>query len=240
MSCQDSPLCKVFLDQVVPVVGSLTSLLIYIAPWKEVSLIIALRELGGVNVLPYAMMVCNSIAWLMYSFLIRNYFVMVTNLMGYGLGIYYTLQTYRFSTSAQQVSVARLLLVGTVVIFSASGISFVFISDPVSAKLFLGWVAVILLAAFYSSPLSTLYAVLQERSAKSLSWNLAAASLLNSALWTCYGVTLDDSFIWAPNGFGIVVALVQLVLLYLYGGSVLERQRLVSSPRVCETIDEEA
>lgn len=45
--------------------------------------------------------------------------------------------------------------------------------------------------------------VINRRSTEGMSFALAAVSLLCSSLWLCYGMMLDNAFIYVPNVLGV-------------------------------------
>jgi len=90
-----------------------------------------------------------------------------------------------------------------------------------------GRTAMVAAVAFYLVPLSTLRDVIKNRDASSLSMPLCCASLANAALWTIYGVAVEDSSITAPNIPGILAGCLQLFLLTRYGRGASQSQGAV-------------
>jgi uncharacterized protein with PQ loop repeat len=66
------------------------------------------------------------------------------------------------------------------------------VEDFNNAKMLLGTSSVLILMAFYSSPLTNLVQVVKTKDASSLNLALAIASGINGALWTCYGFAIAD------------------------------------------------
>ncbi|GFH16715.1 bidirectional sugar transporter SWEET [Haematococcus lacustris] len=58
--------------------------------------------------------------------------------------------------------------------------------------------------------------VLKTRNSASILLPLTVMNLANAALWTTYGMALQDVFIYAPNGIGLVLSLAQLGLACIY------------------------
>lgn len=49
--------------------------------------------------------------------------------------------------------------------------------------------------------------VVRTRDSSSILRPTCFASLVNGALWVCYGAAVGDLFVWLPNGIGVVVTL---------------------------------
>lgn len=58
--------------------------------------------------------------------------------------------------------------------------------------------------------------VVRTRDSSSILRPTCFASLLNGALWVCYGAAVGDLYVWLPNGIGAVVTLGLLALSYAW------------------------
>jgi solute carrier family 50 protein (sugar transporter) len=161
----------------------------------------------------------NSIAWFFYGLYVQNYYVACPNLVGAQFMLYYLLLTYHLHSDSQRVTLRYILLIGKFCCLAVAIVAFLSIQDRGQAQVLLGIAAVIALVVFYSSPLSNLVKVIKSKDARSIHPGLAVASAINGLLWTCYGFAVKDMFIALPNFLGILSALVQLVLLYIFKGT---------------------
>ncbi|KAI3379415.1 hypothetical protein SNEBB_000526 [Seison nebaliae] len=66
----------------------------------------------------------------------------------------------------------------------------------------------------FGSPLAQLREVVATQSNRTLSFPLCFMNLITSSSWSLYGYLLDDTFIMLPNSLGIVLAIIQLFLIY--------------------------
>lgn len=65
---------------------------------------------------------------------------------------------------------------------------------------------------YYAAPLSTFSTIVRKRDASSINLLLAAANTMNGSAWLAYGLAMGSPFIWAPNGFGALLGIVQMAL----------------------------
>jgi hypothetical protein len=63
----------------------------------------------------------------------------------------------------------------------------------------LGMFASVLFIAFSGSPLSTIKSVIATKNSGSILGSLTVAQVLNTSLWTAYGLAIKDKFMWGPN-----------------------------------------
>ncbi len=130
--------------------GVATSIFIIISPWRPVQNMLASRQVGKNNltlypmyvvflcpVMTYFRMVVNSMAWLLYSFVLNDGFIFWTNGFGWVLGLYYTMAAYGVAranaaetmgksnnTASQESMLIKILLGGTAFIWYTCEISF--------------------------------------------------------------------------------------------------------------------
>ena len=208
--------------ELVPSLGVLTSTAIFLSPWQPVHDALKTRALRNHNVIPYAMMLNNALVWIIYSLLLRNNYIFSTNLLGWLLSLYYFVQMFSLAMHLGQHSdiqwMLRLLLSGQGLIMLGSYAAFIATdnSQPLLQQNILGTTAIILLILFYSSPLTTLYHVIKSKDASSFNYPFSLTCLINALLWTIYGLSIQDIFVYGPNAIGIIVSAVQILSKLIY------------------------
>lgn len=180
------------LSYIVPVIGGITATLISIAPWKAVKTVNEFQSLGELNPFPFPLMMANGLGWLIYSLMIRDWFIFIPNIISYTLGVYYTFMTLRFTTLQFQMRTMYITILSSILVFFSSAIGFIVLKEEEPAATILGFACVIILTVFYSSPLSSLYTVVKTKSAKSIDLRFACTCLVNGLVWTTYGLTLNN------------------------------------------------
>lgn len=204
--------------------GVLTCLGIYISDFKKVAKIVEDGDLGTYNVLPNMMCFVNTFSWVMYGLMVGNYYIFCPNLVGMNFTLFYALSVYHLAPSAKRDLIRNVLLVGQSFVLLGALASFVTLLpyDPegVMREQVSGWVAVIALLVFYTSPLSDLANVIKSKDASSISLTMAIANGINGLLWTSYGFAISNPFVWAPNFIGLITVLVQIFLVFIYKNNV--------------------
>jgi solute carrier family 50 protein (sugar transporter) len=89
-------------------------------------------------------------------------------------------------------------------------------------ELIIGSVANLNLVFFYGAPLSTILTVLRTRNSESIHIMTMATNTVNGAFWTAYGLAVLDPFIYAPNGLGAALGVVQIFLVVTFPRIPLE------------------
>jgi solute carrier family 50 protein (sugar transporter) len=86
---------EIILEYACPGAGTITGMLMWVAPWKSIQQATTRGRLDDLNPLPWAFMLGNCIGWVTYSVLIQNIFVLVANAPGVLLSVYYNMQAIK-------------------------------------------------------------------------------------------------------------------------------------------------
>lgn len=179
-------------------------------------------------------MLGNAAGWVAYSVATTppDIYIFLCNALGTLLGLFYTVSAISLATAAdvdagsssssseadaaRTVNVISGTALGSAALIMACGGVQAFLPSMTAAQHELMWGAAanLILVAFFSSPLSSLAHVLRSRCSATIfaNWPLSVVSTANSALWTAYGLAIGRPFVWAPNAFGCVLGVVQLLL----------------------------
>ena len=141
-----------------PLAGFVTSILIFLSPLKDVNVVKELKFLGQTNTFPFSMMIWNCLSWISYGVYQKDIYIVLPNVFGYALGMYYTLGTYSYQDLKSKAVTDIVLIGGVSTTLTLMIISFLFLEGQ-SGSSILGGLCVVILVAFYSSPLSVLIEV---------------------------------------------------------------------------------
>ncbi|CAJ2662211.1 bidirectional sugar transporter SWEET17-like [Trifolium pratense] len=87
-------------------------------------------------------------------------------------------------------------------------------ADP---SFFVGVIGNIISILMFLSPVPTFWRIIKHRSTEDFSCFPYICTLLNSSLWTYYGIIKDGEYLVATvNGFGIVVEIIYILLFLIY------------------------
>lgn len=180
------------------------------------------KALGAFNPLPLVAMWANCVGWLVYSFLIKDLYVLASNEPGLVLATFMTITCYGFADDkARDTMMGSLLFFSLLLSVSGAAICFWGLTHA-QAVSFWGFVTVGILLIFYAAPLSSVAEVLSTRSSAALNEPLAAMAIVNGSLWATYGWAVADPFIWGPNAVGAVFGVFQVALCKTYPSKPLE------------------
>ena len=184
-------------------------------------------------------MFVNGISWILYSFQAKNAYIFIANIPSIPLSLYY------YSTLLCLLPESKLFFKYASLNIVCWGLSAalsvtaacVLLDLDVSKKILAtGILATIAVVFFYFSPLFALSQVLQTKNSVSIHFGLALSSLINSLLWSVYGLCVQDYFVMGPNVAGVVLGVIQLVLRFSYPSNYL-RHDVESN---CEEVAQES
>ncbi|KAI8848508.1 sugar efflux transporter for intercellular exchange-domain-containing protein [Chytridium lagenaria] len=235
VDCSSST-CQIVMKYVVPSLGSVTALCLMLAPVPAVLAAAKAGVVGNLNPLPISLITVNCLGWVAYSWLVKDYFIAIPNLLGWSIGTFNLLTIYPLTPPGRDRNLIMIILIGiSSMVYLLSTISFCSLPEA-SARLVLGVMTNVVLIGFYGSPLTAFLEVVRRRDASALNVPLAVMSFVNSALWVVYGLVQGDWFITVPNGLGVIFATTQLVLLYMYPRTIATVTRRVDRvARECES-----
>ncbi|KAF1325155.1 3-like protein, partial [Globisporangium splendens] len=170
---------------------------------------------GALALLPILSMFANCIGWGLYGVLRRDYFpLVVTNVVGVGFSLFYTVAFY-------QITNARGAVLKKILVTYAALLAFVlypvYSDEPAQdVQDHVGYMAVGIAAIMFASPLAVVREVIATRNAAIMPFTLIAAGVLNCLLWLTYGLILADSFVIAPNLVNLILGVTQLMLFFVF------------------------
>eukprot|EP00736_Rhodelphis_marinus_P002044 Rmarinus@m.1918 len=160
---------------------------------------------------PFFSMVASSCAWSLYGGLTSDLSILLANLFGVVLGLFYC---YSFcSLSKKDVTWHSLATVVLVMIPACV----VYTHSLQESRVFVGYFASALAVILLSSPLVSIGEVVRTQSTASMPFFVSASAFFCALSWTSYGALLRDSFVLVPNFLGLAGSSVQMGLFLLYG-----------------------
>ena len=205
-----------FVTTLVPRIGILTSTLLYFSPLTAVRNASNQGSLGDLNPIPLAIMAVSSLCWLVYGLSIQDPYVTLSNVPGCIASIWYVTAVLPLLRGKQLRSTQSLVVAlsaMTINLWTWLSLTNKSITEVSAA---LGLFASALFVVLSGSPLSTIKTVLSTKSSKSILTQLTFAQVVNTSLWSAYGLAIRDKFVWGPNITGLGFGLIQLVLKVLF------------------------
>ncbi len=209
---------QVMTEWVAPIFGVCIANTMFFTPMRAVLRARKEGDLGDLNPIPWPAITGNCAAWLGYSYFKRDWFVYLANQPGFLMGLFYTFSAVGLSSSrTRDVMTAIFLALGLVLPTIAVVLNLPMHAYDEEKKAFVwGMVCNLILVCYYSAPLSTLWTVVQTKSAATLHWPSCLMNLINGTCWVLYGFAIKDYFILSPNVAGMALSLVQMSLIAMY------------------------
>ncbi|POM75540.1 MtN3-like protein [Phytophthora palmivora] len=178
------------------------------------------QHVGVASVFPLAALLGSSHIWVVYGYLIENYFPLVSCfLYGECCGIVF-LSIYCYYSSDKcyvfRVLTVVLTIVVTITIYATLG-SLGYTGQTISSvKTVMGLIAVVGGACLYGAPMEKLFQVVKHKSAVFINAHMVIAGLTSNILWLTYGILITNYFIMSINGLFLTFNVFTLVLFRIY------------------------
>jgi len=214
------------VEFVCPTLGAILANALFAAPISSLMLALSERSLGDLNPVPWAFMSGNCIGWVAYSYLKKDPFIFIANGPGILVSLWLNagamkLQFYSEShknaltqsmfTYQEKILLAVISL--WVVVLTSVGFSPISIQEKEKA---VGLVVNFNLVIFFAAPLTSIVKVARLQDSSSIHRGTMILSIFNCTFWCIYGYALQDLMIFLPNGAGLILALLQAILIFLY------------------------
>jgi solute carrier family 50 (sugar transporter) len=209
-----------------PALGTVICNVMWLSPMSAILAARRKRDLETLNPIPFAVTVCNCVAWTMYSCMRRDYFIFWSNGTGLCLGLFYSLISLVLLSRRRKdeglLSIMLGLMLSTAIFWCLMAmIACIVYADDTSSKEqginFIGTLGMAFSLAYYASPLSVMLHVLKSKDSSTLYMPLILSSLVNAIMWVVYGyVAKNDINIWVPNAVGVALTSFQVLLKLSY------------------------
>lgn len=205
-----------------PAMGVVTSNALYFSALPAVLAARKSGNLGPFNPLPSTIMVLSVFGWLCYGLAVSNPWIVASNLPGAAAVLAtFVVMLPLMGKDHEAMTSVQTTLVGGAMATLCLWTYLVFSHTASAARATLiGYFASAIFVVLAASPLSTIRTVVATRCADSIYAPLTAAQCANTLLWTIYGVmAAKDLFVYGPNGIGLCLGIIQLILKAIYRSS---------------------
>ncbi|KUF86110.1 Bidirectional sugar transporter NEC1 [Phytophthora nicotianae] len=178
------------------------------------------KHVGVTSVVPLASLLGSSHIWMVYGYLTKNYFPLVSCFL-YGeccAIVYLSIYCY-YSTDKQcvfRVLAAVLTIVAFVTIYAIVGSLGYTGQSTSSINTTMGLIADCGGVFLYGAPMEKLFQVLKHKSAVFINVHMVIAGLASNLLWLTYGVLITNPFIMSLNALFLTINVFTLLVYRLY------------------------
>ncbi|XP_022141801.1 bidirectional sugar transporter SWEET2 [Momordica charantia] len=212
---------------VAGVAGHIFAFGLFLSPLDTFRRVIRNRTTEQFSGLPYIYALLNCLICLWYgSPLISpsNIMVMTVNSIGAVFQLVYIILFITYAEKDKKMKMLGLLLAvfGFFIVIVAGSLQ---IADLPLRQTIVGLLSCASLISMFASPLFIINLVIRTKSVEFMPFYLSLATFLVSTSFFLYGLFNYDPFIYAPNGIGAVLGIVQLVLYFYYSQVSTEESR---------------
>ncbi|RLN81134.1 hypothetical protein BBJ28_00007523 [Nothophytophthora sp. Chile5] len=174
------------------------------------------KDVGVASVIPLVALLANCHVWMVYGYLIENWFpIFWVFLIGDAIALAFLAVYWRFSTQRRYVARALIVVALILAIISiyaiVGGLGYTGQSRANMGSV-LGFMADVSAVCLYGAPMEKLLHVLKYKSAVFINVHMVLAGITNNCLWFTYGILTHNWFIISPNILFITLNAFTLVL----------------------------
>ncbi|KMZ59021.1 Bidirectional sugar transporter SWEET2a [Zostera marina] len=216
-----------FLSLACGVAGNLFAIVLFVSPIPTFRRILRNKSTEDFSGLPYIYSLLNCLLCLWYGlpWVSRDLILIATvNSIGAIFQLVYVTIFIVNATQSRRMRVIGLLVSVFVLLGAIVYISLIFF-DFDSRHLFIGYLTVASLISMFASPLFIINLVIRTKSVEFMPFYLSLSTLLMSLAFFAYGMLKFDFFVYTPNGIGVILGVIQLLLYAYYSRTTLEDGR---------------
>lgn len=199
------------------VVGKAATVFTIIMFLTGVQICLKIRKQGSttdISSFPFVAGLISASLWLQYGLFVQDKVVVMVNIIGVTLQLFYVLCYYIFTPI--RATLHRQIIFTCIALIIYYGYLNNIIDNQDTATLVSGLTACCAGLIFCASPLTSLAEVRKNKSVESLPFLLILFTFIVTSLWFFYGLLAHDSFIQIPNLLGCIIAGFQLLLFVVY------------------------
>lgn len=218
------------LSLYVGIIGNIISVLLFLSPVSTFWRIIKHRSTEEYESLPYICTLLNSSLWTYYG-LIKPAELLVATVNGFGI-IVEAVYVILFLIYAPKHVKAKSAILAGLLNFGFFGMAVLVTQLALEGEARINAIGLLgagLNIIMYGSPLAAMGTVVRSKSVEYMPFFLSFFIFLNSGVWTLYAFLFDDYFLGVPNGTGVLLGLIQLILYGMYRNSKTSKNGFIIS-----------
>eukprot|EP00250_Pteridium_aquilinum_P018159 c23971_g2_i3 orf=402-1403(-) len=197
--------------------GNMASCLFFLSSAPTIVRIVRSKSNGGLSGDLYVLKLFNCMLWCLYGLPFvhpHDVWVVLTNSFGCVFALMYILTYFCYGTTHEKISLLWKLCT-ILSSFIVMVVLLVLLSRSQRQKiLVVGTISTIVSSGMHITLLSQCRLAIQLRERKFLHPNASLAAFLKGAIWTAYGLVDFDIFILIPNGVGVMIGIIQVILVF--------------------------
>ena len=208
-----SPVVTILIGYVIPIIGGILSVWMSASATPALRLAEKAKDIGTFNPIPNIIFFHLGFLWISYSIMILDPFVFFPNAFNVLINMNIIFRCYAIAPRKIQKRMMIIIEVGMLFSFAlASLLIFLSSTNPGIMVGIGGWVCLVANVLLYIAPLSRMVTIIKDRDSSSINLAYIFAQFVCSFFWFVYGLYVQLIAIYIPNAFGIVVAVLLILL----------------------------
>ncbi|OWZ05631.1 hypothetical protein PHMEG_00022242 [Phytophthora megakarya] len=176
----------------------ITAIAVGLSPFPEIYHVYKQRAVGDVSIFPVVTLFGNSYLWMIYSYLIGNFFPL------------FSVTAFAAVTSIIFSAVYWCYMYAA---FAVAGVTNQTKHQVVTV---LGYMCVVMNLLLKFAPLETIKRIVRTKNASSMPVTMSVVAFVNGCLWVWTSAILDDMFVLTPNVAGAALGGIQVIVYIMY------------------------
>uniref|UniRef100_H3GD98 Sugar transporter SWEET1 n=1 Tax=Phytophthora ramorum TaxID=164328 RepID=H3GD98_PHYRM len=203
-----------------------TALAVGLSPYPEIRRVHKQRDASEVSIFPVVTLFGNSYLWMIYSYLIGNFFPL------FSVCAFQTVSAIVFGAVYWWWCTSRgrfyMLWGATVVamalasVYAAIAVAGVTHQSQHQVEKILGYLCVVMNVCLKVAPLETLKRIIRTKNASSMPVTMSIVAFINGLLWVWTSALQDDMYVLSTNAVGTALGGVQIIVYVIYRPGKIE------------------
>ncbi|EIE20720.1 hypothetical protein COCSUDRAFT_54208 [Coccomyxa subellipsoidea C-169] len=223
---------------IAPTLGCVLGICRHFIATREVLAVRNKRELGDLNPLPFAATILNCSGWIVYTVLVRNWYIFCTDCPGLLCSIWMTFSLYPYASHRVQNQLNAFIIL-TAALWCMLAVATMILQQYSTQQAVIslwGWAVSITQVLLMASPLSGLLNAWKQRSSANFHLGVCLMGLISSCMWAIYAVTDKNLFLAIPSFLGGLLSCASLLVCFVFPRTIPPRptQQLQEQTRTAE------
>ncbi|RLN31449.1 hypothetical protein BBJ28_00006698 [Nothophytophthora sp. Chile5] len=197
-----------------------TAIAVGLSPFPEIYRVHKQRAVGEVSIFPVVTLFGNSYLWMIYSYLIGNFFPLFSVTAFQAVtSIFFTAVYFWWSSERRTfymlwgVTVAGLAIITVYAAIAVAGVTH---QSEHQVVVILGYLCVVMNLLLKVAPLETIKRIVRTKNASSMPVTMSIVAVVNGLLWVWTSAIEDDMFVLTTNAVGAALGIVQVIVYIIY------------------------
>jgi len=205
---------SVLTTTIAPIIGMIVANFLFLGPMIEVLEVRKKKDMGKLNPIVFVFMLGNCYGYTVYGYMLRDPYLLFANFFGVLLAIFYLLTSVRLIKChkfSARIEIATLLMLFLWSLYFVI-IRFLPSKNWDTYVKITGYASLVVSCFLWASPLTTIHSVFKEKDSASINRGFLLGTLVSCTSWAVYGFALGDPVIYSGNTFGVIIAIIQILL----------------------------